>query len=96
MCTKRTHILVYLVAFLSLLPQLDGLLGAEGILPAADFLEITRGQMGSSATWKVPTFMWLAPSVGTAKAICLFGVVLAGCAIAGLAVRTSLVLLWAC
>ena len=34
--------LIYLIAFVSLLPQMSGLIGSHGILPAHDFLEGVR------------------------------------------------------
>src|SRR3989442_1986789 len=37
---------IYLIAFLSLWPQLRGLIGPQGILPAQDLLAAARRQLG--------------------------------------------------
>lgn len=45
-CSRRRFVraigMVYLIAFLSLLVQIKGLVGSDGILPVSDFLERTR------------------------------------------------------
>lgn len=52
---------VYLVAFLSLLGQVDGLVGPQGILPASEFLRAVREGTGSpaEALWRAPTLAWV-------------------------------------
>jgi lipase maturation factor 1 len=50
--------LVYLIAFVSLGVQVQGLIGSYGILPAADFLATVHRQLGSSAYWNCPTVFW--------------------------------------
>src|SRR4051794_38030035 len=47
--------LIYLIAFLSLWAQLDGLVGAKGILPIGDHLSLARGEVGFKAIWILPT-----------------------------------------
>lgn len=51
--------LVYLVAFLSLWVQIDGLVGPGGILPAQDFLRLARERLGGRALYLFPTLSWL-------------------------------------
>ena len=51
--------LIYLIAFISLLPQMSGLIGSNGILPAHDFLEGARSDYGSSAYVQLPTLAWV-------------------------------------
>lgn len=51
--------IVYLIAFLSLWAQLDGLLGAHGVQPASEWLEMLRERFGRAAYWQAPTIFWL-------------------------------------
>jgi predicted DCC family thiol-disulfide oxidoreductase YuxK len=51
--------LIYLVAFLSLWAQLDGLMGAHGVQPAREWLELLSDRFGRAAYWQAPTIFWL-------------------------------------
>ena len=68
--------LVYLIAFASLLPQVDGLIGANGILPARDFLRTVRSDFGGSAYALWPTLAWLNSSDAFLHAMIWAGIVL--------------------
>src|SRR2546422_3884305 len=46
---------IYLIAFLSLWPQLRGLIGPQGILPAQDLLAAARRQLGGERFHPLPT-----------------------------------------
>jgi len=50
---------IYLIAFASLLPQLDGLIGSNGISPAHDFLQTLRTDYGARAYTLFPTLAWV-------------------------------------
>src|ERR1700757_1169893 len=50
---------IYLIAFASLLPQVHGLIGSHGILPAHDYLESLRADYGPGAYTLFPTLAWL-------------------------------------
>jgi lipase maturation factor 1 len=50
---------VYLVAFVSLWTQILGLAGHDGILPAREFLDFVRAQVGGMRYVFVPTLCWL-------------------------------------
>ena len=67
----------YLIAFVSLWSQLDGLMGSAGILPVADFLDAVRSQLGIERYWAVPTLCWLNASDAFLHGLCAVGVVLA-------------------
>ena len=58
--------LVYLMAFLTLVNQGRGLIGAHGLEPAADFLDEVAGQLGGRAAGftELPTLFWLGASDG--------------------------------
>ena len=79
----RLLALVYLVAFASLANQLDPLLGARGLLPASQFLQEARGQLGVQAVWRFPTLFWLGSSDGAMHALCWTGVALSAAALLG-------------
>ena len=85
---------IFLIAFLSLWVQVQGLIGPEGILPVADFLSALREQVGLERYWLVPTLFWV-DSGRTA-----LDLVEAGGVVAGLALifdfwpQVALVLCW--
>ena len=49
---------VYLIAFVSLWIQLDGLIGRDGILPAGRYLEVVRRFAGPERYRLLPTLCW--------------------------------------
>ena len=51
--------LIFFSAFHSLLRQVSGLIGPEGLLPAQDYLQAIRQVSGASRFWYVPTLLWL-------------------------------------
>jgi hypothetical protein len=87
---------VYLAAFLSLLVQIDGLVGSKGILPAADFLAAshTPGRTALREFFHLPTFCWINSSDPFLHLLTLGGAVLAGMLIVGRFPFPVLVLLW--
>ncbi|HVN34162.1 MAG TPA: lipase maturation factor family protein [Casimicrobiaceae bacterium] len=50
--------LVYAAAFASLAVQIEGLVGHDGILPFAGFLEAAHRGLGAPAYWILPTLFW--------------------------------------
>ena len=85
---------VYLVAFLSLCPQVTGLVGEQGLLPAGAFLERAHAIYGAAAVRLFPTLCWLGAGDAMLRALCWTGVVLALLLIAGVAQTPVLLLLW--
>ena len=72
--------LVFLSAFYALSFQIHGLIGARGILPAAEFLRMAQTAIGARAYHLVPTLLWFNASdaalttivvIGTAASIAL-------------------------
>lgn len=55
----RALAVVYFIAFVSLGVQIVGLVGENGIAPAAASLERARASLGSEGYWRVPTLFWL-------------------------------------
>jgi hypothetical protein len=87
--------LVYLTAFLSLWPQLRGLIGEEGILPASEYLDRIRRSGDGPEIGGVPTLFWLRADDRALRAACGAGVVLSLALVLGVAPAACLVLLWA-
>jgi hypothetical protein len=86
---------IYLIAFLSLGAQIDGLVGSRGILPAAPFLEWVKGQVGARGYWLLPTLAWIDASDAFLRFLCFGGALLALLVILELAPSVSLFLCWA-
>ncbi len=85
---------VYLVAFVSLWVQVDGLLGSRGILPAARYLATATRVLGPERYRLLPTLFWLGAGDGALHAACAAGVVLALLLIAGVVEAPALAGLW--
>ncbi len=88
--------LVYGVAFLSLAPQLPGLVGSEGLLPAAAYLERVHEVQGAEAYYRLPTLLWLWPGDALLMGLCWAGIGLSAAAVAGLAPIATFAALWLC
>ena len=73
-CFLRALGLVYLIAFVSLWTQIDGLVGANGILPIKDLLSLGRGEIGYKAVWILPTLCWFDSSNSFLHFLCGGGV----------------------
>ncbi|MFO1500937.1 MAG: DUF393 domain-containing protein, partial [Verrucomicrobiota bacterium] len=66
---------IYLIAFLSLWYQVDGLIGRNGILPAAEYVDAARQyfdgqQVGWARYLALPTWCWLSASDFCLHALC--------------------------
>jgi len=69
---------IYLVSFLSLGVQVEGLVGSRGILPVADYLEWVELQVpGVRRFFLLPTLFWLDRSDGALVIACAAGALLA-------------------
>jgi len=65
---------IYLSAFYSLLFQIRGLLGPDGLLPAGSYLEEVRKVMpGAAHYWYAPTLLWISSSPGALLALVWMG-----------------------
>jgi hypothetical protein len=49
---------IYLIAFVSFGVQATGLIGSQGILPAANYLHAMHEALGARAFWYAPTVFW--------------------------------------
>ena len=65
--------LIYFSAFYSLLFQIKGLIGPDGILPAGDYLEAVSKYYGIYRYWYAPTLLWFSSSNAALMLICSVG-----------------------
>lgn len=86
--------LVYLIAFVSLWVQVDGLIGSNGMSPVSQFLPAVRQQLGLDAYFLLPTLCWFDSSNAFLHFLCGGGVVLSVLLILGVAPALSLVALF--
>lgn len=85
---------IYCIAFLSLWPQITGLIGTRGIAPAAQFLQSVHANFGWKSYWLLPTFAWLDAKDGFLKGICLGGALLGLAPVFGFFSSVVFALLW--
>ncbi len=89
--------LIYAAAFLILVRQGRALIGAQGILPAARFLEGLTAIFHSRTAgfWQLPSLFWLSPSDAWLQGGAWLGLLGALAMLAGLSNAPLLALLWA-
>ena len=65
---------IYFSAFFSLVFQIRGLIGPEGILPADEYLRLVAHSFGyTRGLWFAPTLLWLASGSHMLTAVCWVG-----------------------
>ncbi len=67
--------LIYFSAFFSLVFQIRGLIGADGILPSNEFLAAVAHQFGAGRFWFAPTLLWISTGTHMLMAICWVGMI---------------------
>src|ERR1700721_1458355 len=65
--------LTYFSGFFSLLFQIRGLIGPDGILPASEYLAAVAKSAGTSRFWDAPTLFWLSTSSHMLMGVCWLG-----------------------
>ena len=86
--------LIYLIAFVSLWVQVDGLVGSNGMSPVNRFLPAVRQQLGPDAYFVLPTLCWFDSSNAFLHFLCGGGVVLSLLLIFGIAPALLLAVLF--
>ena len=66
---------IYLIAFISLWLQIDGLIGSQGILPAGEYLGLIYDKLGGKAYSLRPTLFWFNSSNAILHFLCAGGLV---------------------
>ena len=69
----RALALIYFSAFYSLLFQIRGLIGPNGVLPAGQYLEAVARALGPSRFWFAPTLLWISSSAHMLLFLCWSG-----------------------
>jgi len=85
---------IYLIAFVSLWVQVDGLVGSNGVSPVSQFLPAVRAQLGPDAYTLLPTLCWFGSSNAFLHFLCGSGVVCSLLFIFGIAPAVSLLALF--
>ncbi len=67
--------LIYFSAFYSLLFQIRGLIGPNGILPAGDYLQAVAASLHAQRFWYAPTLLWLGSSDRALMHLCWVGLI---------------------
>jgi len=90
---------IYLIAFVSLWTQIDGLVGRNGILPADQFMagaseQFNSANIGVERYHLLPTFCWFSASDSALHWQCAVGLTCAVLLLCGIAPAACLALLW--
>ncbi|HXO05102.1 MAG TPA: lipase maturation factor family protein [Candidatus Sulfotelmatobacter sp.] len=88
--------LIYFSAFYSLLFQIKGLIGPNGILPAADYLKAVAATLPAQKFWFAPTLFWFNAGDRALMAICWLGVIASILLVLNIWPRASLVICFIC
>lgn len=91
----RLLALVHFVAFASFWSQLNGLVGPNGLLPAARFFSAVHEHLGASAYFQLPSLCWIFGAGTFLHLLCGAGIVAAGLLFVGIAPVACLIFLWA-
>ncbi len=69
----RALALIYFSAFYSLLFQINGLIGPEGVLPARDYLAAVAQSLGMARYWYAPSLFWFSSGSAMLLAVTWLG-----------------------
>ena len=87
---------IFLIAFISLWTQVDGLVGTNGILPVGEFLPAARDYIGPTAPLVLPTLCWWNSSDAFLHLLCGAGAGFSLLVIVGIVPALSLFLAFVC
>src|SRR5260370_14792023 len=65
--------IIYFSAFYSLVFQIRGLIGPQGLLPAGMYLEDVAKAVGAARYWFAPTLLWLGSGPRALELLCWAG-----------------------
>ena len=87
---------IYFSAFYSLLFQIKGLIGPDGILPASQYLAAVARSLGSAKYWYAPSLFWISSSSHMMMAVTWIGLIAAAIAFLNLWPRLSFFVCFVC
>jgi hypothetical protein len=87
---------IYLSAFFSLLFQIKGLIGPQGILPAQQYLSEVARSLGAARYWYAPSVFWLSGNSHMLMAVTWIGLISALSALLNLWPRLCFFICFAC
>jgi hypothetical protein len=88
--------LIYFSAFYSLLFQIKGLIGPNGILPASDYLQAVNAALHAQSYWTAPSLLWFGASNGALMTMCWVGLIASLLVTLNLWPRAGLLLCFLC
>ncbi len=85
---------VFVCAFVSVSVQIDGLIGPDGIMPAAEFLARARDHFAAAVPPRIPSVFWLGAGAFALRLVCGLGLLFSVLLISGFAPRLCIAVLW--
>jgi lipase maturation factor 1 len=92
----RALALIYFSAFFSLLFQIKGLIGPQGIEPAGNYLRAIAQYYAATRFWHAPSLFWISSSSTAMNAVMWIGVAASLIAFFNVWPRVSLIVCWIC
>jgi Lipase maturation factor len=92
----RALALIYFSAFYSLLRQVRGLVGPDGILPAGQYLNAVHRALGPLRFWYAPSLYWIRSSNAFIMALCWIGLIASVAALLNVWPRLSFFVCFVC
>jgi lipase maturation factor 1 len=92
----RALAIIYFSAFYSLLGQIKGLIGPDGILPARDYLADIAQHLGLERYWYAPSLYWISSSSTMMMAVTWIGLIAAVIAFLNVWPRLSFFICFVC
>ena len=87
---------IYFSAFYSLLFQIKGLIGPEGILPAQQYLTLVANSLGDKRLWYAPTLFWFSSTNAILMTVMWVGIAASVAAFLNLWPRASFLTCFVC
>src|SRR5580765_5057931 len=87
---------IYFSAFFSLIFQIRGLIGSNGILPVSEYLRAVTNSVGFARFWYAPTLLWFSNSNHALMALCWTGLIASILLIINILPRGMLLLCFLC
>jgi hypothetical protein len=88
--------LIYFSAFFSMVFQIKGLMGPQGILPAQQYLAAVARALGPTRFWYAPSLFWISSGSGMLMATMIVGLAASVAAFLNLWPRLSLFICFVC